>query len=188
MKIQYVDHVLPDVEDRVRKGHEHYETGHGIAIGYKKFSLVMRGDADELIGVLTAFTVFAEIYIDDIWVDEAFRCKGYGRDLLEDLERLFKGKGYNNINLVTSKFQAPDFYRKCGFQEEFVRENKQNPKLTKYFFIKYFNERVETQGIIRIPSVSFPGVRVTNSAIVTTPRSAAKSTSTSAKATHGMSS
>lgn len=29
-------------------------------------------------------------------------------------------------------------YEKCGFELEFVRKNKSNPKLTKYFFIKYF--------------------------------------------------
>ena len=29
-------------------------------------------------------------------------------------------------------------YKKCGFEVEFIRENKENPKLTKYFLVKYF--------------------------------------------------
>ena len=45
---------------------------------------------------------------------------------------------FNNINLVTNSFQAPGFYEKCGFKLEFIRKNEKNPKLTKYFYVKYF--------------------------------------------------
>ena len=88
------------------------------------------------------------IYIEGIWVNKTHRGKGYGRQLIQLLERKFKGQGFNNINLVTSAFQAPEFYRKCGFTEEFVRENKKNPKLTKYFFVKYFTDEDQYQGIL----------------------------------------
>ena len=50
----------------------------------------------------------------------------------------YKDKGFENINLTTYGFQAPEFYKKCGFKVEFVRENKKNPKLNKYFLVKYF--------------------------------------------------
>jgi len=60
--------------------------------------------------------------------------------LIAELENHFKGKGLNNINLITCACQAPDFYKKCGFKVEFVRENIKNPKLTMTFFIKYFDE------------------------------------------------
>lgn len=49
----------------------------------------------------------------------------------------FTGSGYNNINLVTNAFQAPDFYKSWGYEIEFIRVNQANPKLTKTFFIKY---------------------------------------------------
>ena len=61
-----------------------------------------------------------------------------GLELIEHTENYFKDKGFNNINLVTNEFQAPKFYEKCGFELEFIRENKGNPKFTKYFYIKYF--------------------------------------------------
>jgi len=57
--------------------------------------------------------------------------------LLREIEDRFTNKGYNNINLITNQFQAAEFYKKCGFEVEFIRENKENPKLTKTFFIKY---------------------------------------------------
>ena len=57
---------------------------------------------------------------------------------METVENYYKNKGFENINLTTYGFQAPEFYKKCGFKIEFVRESKENPKLNKYFLVKYF--------------------------------------------------
>jgi GNAT superfamily N-acetyltransferase len=86
-------------------------------------------------------------FIVDLWVNSVHRKKGYGRRLIEELENHFKGKGFNNINIVSCQFQAPQFYEKCGFTLEFVRGNIQVPELTVFFFVKYFDE-VQTQGIL----------------------------------------
>jgi len=123
--------------------------GYGIDVNYKKFAVVLTDDDGNPFGVLNAFTAFSEVYIDDLWVDKSHRGKGYGRKLLQELEDRLKGKGFNNINLVTSAFQAPEFYKKCGFTAEFIRENTKNPQLTKTFFIKYFADTVQTQGILK---------------------------------------
>ena len=45
--------------------------------------------------------------------------------------------GFENINLTTYGFQAPEFYQKCGYRVEFIRRNKENPKLDKYYFVRY---------------------------------------------------
>lgn len=125
-----------------------YETSHGVDVNYKRFALVLSDDQNTTLGVLNAFTAFAEIYIDDMWVDSHYRGKGYGRQLIQALEDHFKGRGFNNINLVTNQFQAPEFYKKCGFELEFIRKNIKNSKLTKFFFIKYFGDEKQTQGIL----------------------------------------
>ncbi len=147
--IAYVEILTKDLEDKMRSDLIAYESRHGIDVNYKTFALVLYDAQNEAIGVLNAYTAFAEIYINDIWVDNAHRAKGYGRQLIRALETQFKNKGYNNINLVTSAFQAPGFYEKCGFQLEFVRVNKKNPQLTKSFFVKFFEEEIETQGILQ---------------------------------------
>ena len=149
--IEQVENLSYDIEQLVEQGHIRYESSHGIACNYKKFSLILKNtDNRALLGILTAYTAFAEIYLDNIWVDENHRKQGLGRKLIEKLESLFTGKGYNNINLVTSQFQATEFYTKCGFVIEFVRINKHNPKLTKTFFIKHFDDKIkQTQGLIK---------------------------------------
>lgn len=147
VKIEFVEKLSEEIEEKMRHDLVAYEASHGIDVNYKPFALVLIDEKKEAIGVLNAFTAFSEIYIDDIWVDKTCRGKGYGKKLIKELENHFKGKGFNNINLVTSAFQAPDFYKKCGFEQEFVRVNKKNPKLTKTFFVKYFDDDIQTQGI-----------------------------------------
>lgn len=148
-KIEFVDVLPNDIEKKMRKDLVEYESSHGVDVNYRRFSIILKGKAHDAIAVLNAFTAFSEIYVDDMWVDKPHRGKGYGRKLLQALENHFKGKGFNNINLVTSAFQAPEFYRKCGFTSEFVRKNVKNPKLTKTFFIKYFDDEEQNQGILR---------------------------------------
>lgn len=148
-KIRFVDKISKDIEKRMRDGFVKYETSHGIDVNYKRFSLLLNNDSNETIGVLNAYTAFAEVYIDDLWVDSAHQRKGYGKMLIETLYNQYNGKGFNNINLITSQFQAPEFYKKCGFKVEFIRENIKNPKLTKYFFIKHFGDEVQTQGTVK---------------------------------------
>ena len=147
--IKFVDKISDNLEEKMRRDLVTYEKSHLIDVNYKRFSLVLIDNIGEAIGVLNVFTAFAEIYIDDIWVDGLHRSKGYGRELIEALENKFKGQGFNNINLVTNNFQAPEFYKKCGFELEFIRKNLKNPKLNKYFFVKYFDDQVQTQGIYK---------------------------------------
>ena len=125
-----------------------YEHEHGIDVNYKKFSFALSGPENQALGVLNAYTAFSEVYVSGLWVNKDCRNKGYGKKLLSALENHFKGKGFNNINLVTSEFQAPGFYEKCGFVVEFIRKNPRNPKLTKTFFVKYFDDEVQTQGLL----------------------------------------
>lgn len=150
-KIEFTETLSTEIEEKMSNDLIKYESSHGIDVNYKKFALVLKDESGNTLGVLNAFTAFSEIYVDDMWVDSSCRGSGYGRKLLQELENRFEGKGFNNINLVTNAFNAPDFYKKCGFIVEFVRENKINPQLTKTFFIKYFKNEYQTQGIIKKP-------------------------------------
>ncbi len=138
MKISFVDGLSFDIQDKMEKGLEEYEISHGVDVNFTPFAFILYDENNEVIGVLDAFSSYSCIHIKDLWVDKAHRGKGYGKKLLTELENHFKGKGFNNINTVSCNFQAPDFYKKCGYQVEFVRENIKNPKLTMTFFIKNF--------------------------------------------------
>lgn len=148
-KIAFVDQLPDALEKKMSKGLDQYDHEHGIDVNYKKFALTVSNSENEVVGILKAYTAFAEIYIDDLWVAASCRKQGYGRKLLLALEQRFKGKGFNNINLVTSAFSAPGFYKKCGYTAEFTRKNIHNPKLDKTFFVKYFDDPIQTQGLLK---------------------------------------
>lgn len=149
IKIDLVDKIDAKTEEKMRDGFIENETKNAVEINYKCFSITISKNND-IIGVLCAYTALSEIYVDDIWVDKNHRGKGFGKKLLSFLENHFKGKGFNNINLVTSDFQAPDFYKKCGYKAEFRRINEKNSKFNKTFFVKYFGEETQTQGLLKI--------------------------------------
>ena len=94
---------------------------------------------------ITGNSYYKEVHISDLIILDEYRNNHIGSKLVQTVEDYFKGKGFENINLTTYGFQAPEFYKKCGFNIEFIRKNKENPKLDKYYLVKYFggeNERI----------------------------------------------
>lgn len=123
------------IEDEQQK----YERNNGIVCSYIPFCFTAK-DGDEIIGSIAGATFFSEVYIDELIVKEEYRRKNIGTQLIKYVEDYYKDKGFNNMNTCTNEFQAPKFYEKCGFELEFVRKNKNNPKLNKYFYVKYFDK------------------------------------------------
>lgn len=139
MKISIVDQLSFELETKMEKGLAEYEQSHGVDVNYQPLSLIIYNDTNEVVGILEAFSSYSCVHIRDLWVDKNHRGHGYGKKLIKELEQHVKGKGFHNINTVSCDFQAPGFYKKCGFDVEFVRENKHNPKLTMTFFIKHLD-------------------------------------------------
>ena len=117
---------------------EKYESKHGVQCNYTPFCFTATLD-DEIIGVVSGATFFSEVYIDELVVKDEYRGKGIGTQLIKAVEESFSGQDFDNINCCTNGFQASGFYEKCGFQLEFVRENKSDSKLNKYFYVKYLD-------------------------------------------------
>lgn len=109
----------------------------GVTCNYVPFTFVAKENND-VIGIITGHSYYKEVHVSDLIIFEQYRNKHIGSKLIETVENYYKNKGFENINLSTYNFQAPEFYKKCGFEVEFIRENKNNPKLTKYFLVKYF--------------------------------------------------
>ena len=86
---------------------------------------------------ISGATFFSEVYIDELIVKKEYRNKKIGTQLIDTLEKFYKGYGFKNMNCCTNRFQGPKFYEKCGFELEFVRNNRSDSKLDKYFYIKY---------------------------------------------------
>ena len=62
----------------VSAGHTAYEQSHNIDINFRRFALLLHDEHGALQGALQAYTAYAEIYVEDLWVAAAMRRRGYG--------------------------------------------------------------------------------------------------------------
>ena len=126
------------IETFIEEEQEKYEAENEVRCNYTPFCFTATIN-EEIVGAISGASFFAEIYIDELVVKERYRRTGIGTQLVKAVEEFYSSRGFNNINCCTNGFQASGFYEKCGFELEFVRENRSDPKLNKYFYIKYLD-------------------------------------------------
>ncbi|MFF3483949.1 GNAT family N-acetyltransferase [Streptomyces sp. NPDC002701] len=74
-------------------------------------------EGGELAGGLIGHTWGTWLHVACLWVDERHRGSGLGSHLLSRAERLAAAsRGCRAVRLETWDFQAPDFYRKQGYE------------------------------------------------------------------------
>jgi ribosomal protein S18 acetylase RimI-like enzyme len=66
-------------------------------------------------GIVGKYYRFA-LYIQFLWISEKLRGQGYGSKLLQEIESISRARGCKLIHLESWNFQAPDFYKKHGFE------------------------------------------------------------------------
>ena len=120
---------------------EKYEVLNGVSCNFVAFNFCAKQN-NEIVGVITGYTCYSEVYIDELIVKERERGKNIGTQLVKTVYDYYKNLGFININLCTNEFQATKFYDKLGFELEFIRKNPVNPKLNKYFYVKYYPRNI----------------------------------------------
>ncbi|TCP54428.1 putative N-acetyltransferase YhbS [Tumebacillus sp. BK434] len=82
----------------------------------ENFSLVLRDEAGAVVGGLVGMLYWRRLKIEILWLHENLRGQGQGSRLLQEMERLAREKGARLIELDTISFQAPEFYKKHGYE------------------------------------------------------------------------
>lgn len=80
-------------------------------------------------------TAFKILYVSTVFVDEAYRRKGYGKMLIGEMEKKAKALGANTIRLDTFNWQGKDFYEALGYQMVGSYDNNDDG-YSEYFFLK----------------------------------------------------
>jgi GNAT superfamily N-acetyltransferase len=57
------------------------------------------------------------LHVTILWIEESLRSSGVGRRLMEMAEKEARDEGCRYVHLDSHSFQAPDFYKKLGYQE-----------------------------------------------------------------------
>ena len=93
-------------------------------------------DNGHLIGGLDAcITTFKILYVSTLFVDEEYRHNGYGRQMIEEMEKRAKKMGVNTIRLDTFDWQGKEFYLALGYEVVGHYDNKEDG-YSEYFFLK----------------------------------------------------
>jgi len=80
----------------------------------ERFAFVLRDAAQGLMGGICGILYWEWLFIDDLWVDEAWRRRGLGRELMARAEAHALARGCHSAWLDT--FQAHGFYEKLGYE------------------------------------------------------------------------
>jgi GNAT superfamily N-acetyltransferase len=96
--------------------------GDGHYQGFEVF-LNAKDIMGNVVGGFRGEVYFNWLFLNVLFVDEAFRGKGLGSQLLRTGESLAKSKGASRVRLETFEWQAPQFYPKFGYrmQTEFPK-------------------------------------------------------------------
>jgi GNAT superfamily N-acetyltransferase len=98
------------VSDGVFAAHAHL-----IGEKDKTFSVFLKNDVGQVLaGAQVSFDA-ESVYIDSLWVDDALRDKGYGKQLLNAVEQEAIKQGCHLSTTNTWDFQAEGFYLKNGY-------------------------------------------------------------------------
>lgn len=99
-------------------------------------NIVIKDSDDQIIGGINATIIryWNRCHIDTFWVEETYRGAGYGRKLLNAIEKIAFNKGCRLIELETYSFQAPNFYMNNGY--EIIGMVEDHPQGHSQYFLK----------------------------------------------------
>ena len=100
------------IEDRLYEYNSQVTGCHdGQGLGF-----MIRDELGQMIGVAAGYTWAGTSELKQMWVDRAYRGRGYARALLTAFVAEACGRGVRRIWVASYDFQAPGMYEKAGFK------------------------------------------------------------------------
>jgi GNAT superfamily N-acetyltransferase len=101
---------------------------------FKELAIFLRDSSGQTIAGLYAYTWGGCLDIKLLWVSEGIRGRGLGAKLMDAAEQEAVARGCHVAMLDTHSFQAPEFYKKLGYDEIGVLDGY--PLRHKKYFLK----------------------------------------------------
>jgi GNAT superfamily N-acetyltransferase len=106
-----------EIEDLVGTGLDDFNISKGGPYNEEDLWIIARDETGAVQAGLKAQTAYAWMFIDWLWVRPSNRVSGLGTQLLEKAEAVARQRGCLGAHLETFTFQAPDFYKRFGYEE-----------------------------------------------------------------------
>jgi GNAT superfamily N-acetyltransferase len=83
---------------------------------YKRFAVSLR-ERNKVVGGIVGEVWTTVLFIQLFWIEQKLRGKDYGTKLIKAIEDEARRFGATHSYVDTMSFQAPGFYRACGYKE-----------------------------------------------------------------------
>lgn len=100
----------------------------------EQISFDIRSPEGETIAAITVQVFWGSLHIRNLWTHKNHRNKGYASELMQEAFAFARDNNCLFVFVETMSFQAPDFYKKHGFETEFVRNG--HSKGTSFHYMK----------------------------------------------------
>ena len=124
--------------ETVRHLRAHTEAAVGVSVQHIPFAVVGYV-GDRLAASVIGKIFFQWAHLDLIWVAEDLRGFGVGKHIMKLAEDKARELNLSGIEVWTQSWQAPEFYRKQGYEELATLEDF-TPGRKRHVFRKYLNE------------------------------------------------
>ena len=114
-EIVYVEKPEESAWGIIGQGISHYNKQQTGDDKFERLCFVLQAPDQEVVGGVLGELYWNWFHLDLLWVKEELRGRGYGYRLLITAEEEARHRGAKNVFLDTFSFQAPDFYKKYGY-------------------------------------------------------------------------
>lgn len=115
-KVVYVEKPEDAAWGVIGKGLDAFNVQIAGEYNFQRICFALQTSDDNIVGGVLGELFWDWFHIDLLWIPEELRGHGYGHQLLLKIEEEAKKRGAKNIFLDTFSFQAPEFYKKYGYQ------------------------------------------------------------------------
>ena len=82
---------------------------------YESYNILLKDKDNKIVAGIITKMYLKSMFLEAFWVDQQYRKKGIGRELIKKIENHAKEKECKFIHLDTFSFQAIGFYEKLGY-------------------------------------------------------------------------
>ncbi len=134
LSVEVTHEIHADSREAITLGLTAFNTSHLGEHKWIALDVYVRDPQGQVVGGLIGGSVFDRLYVYALWVAQDRRGLGLGTRILSAAEQTAIERGCRIVFLDTLTFQAPEFYRKRGYEE--IATVEFQPGVKKIYFQK----------------------------------------------------
>ena len=116
LRIEFEPFIDEATRHFIVEGLEHNNVARTGEAGWFPVNFVLRGEPGDVLGGLLGWVWGGWLHIDYLWIAEAARGTGHGRQLMKQAEAYAASRGATASTVETHSFQARPFYERLGYE------------------------------------------------------------------------